>query len=95
MQTLGSVFFKTPSRGLFHWLQKVCFDRSLRENDSTFHLVYIVGKHFPEGFMLSIATYKPSSMQHNCNYINYGLTYSRRLYNAPFTVGREYNVIDG
>ena len=42
------------------------------ENDSTSHLMYEVGKLVPKTFMVSVASCKSSSIQHDVRLVNYG-----------------------
>ena len=69
----GSLWNQSSSRGRLHRLQKeVWLNGSLWENDSNSHLIYYLNKHFTFEFMVLIASFKTSSIQHDFHCVNYG-----------------------
>ena len=72
LKCLKLAFFLTASRGRLLWLQKeVWLYRSLWENDPTSHFIYYLSKHCKLEFMVSIASFKSSSIQHDVHLVNY------------------------
>ena len=73
LKCLKLAFFLIASRGRLLWLQKeVWLYRSLWENDPTSHLIYYLSKHCKHEFMVSVASFKSSSIQHDVHLVNYG-----------------------
>lgn len=52
-------------------------DRSLWENDTTSHLIYYLHKLFPDVFVVSITSFKSSSMQHDVHFVIDGTILSK------------------
>ncbi len=44
----------------------------IMENVSPSQLIYSPSKHFPDEFMVSVASFKSSSTQHDVHLVNYG-----------------------
>lgn len=62
-------------RGRRHGLPKdIRLYVSLWENDPASHLISHVSKQFPVEFMVTVPTFKSSSIQHDVHLVNYGKT---------------------
>ena len=69
-EVLKLQFFQYPAGGQLHWFQREV--RLYVGKKRVSHLIYSISKQCPDMFMVSISSFKSSSIQGDFHFVNYG-----------------------